>query len=245
MSQITTGLNLAHDDFCTSLNRIRRLAETVFDQTSIEPERLELNNTQQSGCTVLLTGFFEDFLKSAIREFVVSIPKTGVSFDELPKKMRRLHFEGGGKVLSDVVSREASGKPQFFRGISVDDVVSRLHSPTSGNSDEYFIVWEAFADTKQSPTSATVSDLLKALSISSIWPGIYEATGVRTLDATLSELIEKRNECAHTGRNTSVPTALQIIGYVDALEKIAQGIVHLLCERLVSFPCGADPYAWR
>lgn len=245
MSQITTELDVALADFEAALDRIDRLAQTIFQNTSVAPEIRELNETQQSGCTVLLTGFFEEFLKGAIRNYLCALPRTGIEFGKLPKKVRQTHYEGGGRVLSEVVGREARKKPQFFSGISADDVVFRLYSPANSNLKEYAIVWEAFADTKQSPTSDTVSDLLKGVDVGDVWPSIHTIAGKTTLDSQLRELVEKRNECAHTGRNRNAPTPPQILGYVEALRLIGRAVVELLSKKLVTVPCAPDPYAWR
>lgn len=245
MAQLTTELDAALSDFEAALDRIERLANQVFKDTSIDPSVRDLNETQQSGCTVLLTGFFEEFLKGVIRHYLCALPRTGIEFSKLPKKLRQTHYEGGGRVLSDVVGRAARNKVQFFAGISADDVVYRLYSPANSNVEEYAIVWEAFADTKQSPTSDTVSDLLKGVDIREVWTNIHDLAGRSTLATQLGELVERRNECAHTGRNRTVPTAPQILEYVDTLRLIGRAIVKLLSQKLGAVPCAADPYAWR
>lgn len=244
MSPFAHELRVARDDFGESLGRIEALANVLFGTTSLDPEILRLNETQQSGCTVLLTGFFEEFLKNSVKAFISAIPRTGLDFEKLPKKIKETHYEAGGKVLAEVARREAKKMPQLFSGSNVSGVISRLYSPTnSGN--EYYILWEAFADTKQSPNASNVADLLQRLTLSNIWPSIEGRCGDAGVSKVLQDLIDKRNECAHTGRIGSVPTPPEVLSYIDALRKISDAVVDMLDDKLNDLSLSMPVYEWR
>lgn len=233
MAGLSHDIWAANSDFHLSSARIDDLAETISFQVSLDPKIRARNETQQSGCTVLLTGFFEEYLKKTVKAYLCALACTGISFSALPKRMQRTHFEGGGKVLSTVISREEKNRAQLFSGITVDDVLRRLYSPKDKLSDGYYIVWEAFADTQQSPGTDSISGILKSLDVKNVWPSIEQLAGDTTIQTSLTELIEKRNECAHTGAAVLIPTPAEIRRYVLILDKITDAISTLLDQRLL------------
>ena len=231
---LASGLLLAYEDLDQSLARVEELANWLFESTTLaEPERTR-QETQRAGCAVLLVGVFESFLKGVVREHLRAVPRTGRTFAQLPEKMRNLHYEGGGRVLAEVMQRQRKQEPQFFAGITANDVVERLYSPQNEASTEYYLVWEAFADTRQSPKSSTVSDILKGLGVETVWPSIEGHADDAALITDLTDLIEKRNECAHTGRMSVVPSAPEILRYAQVIRKIGSASVHLLSAALTS-----------
>ena len=77
-----------------------------------------------------------------------------------------------------------------------------------------------------------VKDILQGLGMKNVWPSIEAKVGTSALANLLTDLITNRNECAHTGRNKVVPSPPELIAFVDALDKISEGIVGVLDDEL-------------
>jgi RiboL-PSP-HEPN len=231
-------------DFQGSLNRVESLANSIFLATSVEENARLINETQQSAATVLLTGYFEAFLKEVMRAYVSELSKSGTAFGDLPATVRQRHFENGGRVLQDVTNRAAKNLSSKFGNVRPEDVVTRLYSPVASIDGNYSILWEAFADTQESPRSTVVSSLLQNLGLKDAWPAIEGAAKSSGLAESLNALIEVRNECAHTGRISNVPTPPEIIQYINTLRSIGSAIVEVLESALMAYrPAGATPLA--
>jgi hypothetical protein len=220
-------------DFVTSLARIRALANSIIDETAAALAKSairDLHETQQCGAVVLLTGYFEAFLKDLVRRFVEDLSASGVAFTGLPVKIRDRHFEGGGRVLTKAVEFARKGKPTPFGNATPQDIVARLHS-ASNTGGTYQIVWEAFADTQANPGPDVVKQIAEGLGLTDFWRKISANSGdpARWSDSALTtklgDLITKRNACAHTGTVSPIPTAPDILDFADMLQAIGTGFV--------------------
>ena len=115
--------------------------------------------------------------------------------------------------------------------------MARLHSGLAGTGD-YEIVWEAFADTEANPSPEVVRGIAKRLGVSDFWPTISEKSGEparwsdTALTSMLTDLITKRNECAHTGKVSPIPTTSEVLDFVDMLEVLSQSFVYALNDEL-------------
>ncbi|MBP7676988.1 MAG: hypothetical protein KBB14_11755 [Thermoanaerobaculia bacterium] len=188
----------------------------------------ERHETYLCGVVILMTGYFETFLKEAVRLFVGHVSRSGKPFVSLPTKMKDHHYEGGARVLTEVTRASGKAGPPKWAA-SASDVVDRLHSVAA--SATYAILWEAFADTRANPTDDVVSELLSRLCINDPWRKIEQHTGALKaahLRANLNSLVGTRNACAHTGTMTPPPTSGTVIEHIDCLTAIALGIAAVL-----------------
>ena len=238
-------------DFGTSLNRIRALANSIVNATAAalaDAATRELHETQQCGAVVLLTGYFEAFLKDLVRRYIEDLSASGIAFTGLPEKIRNQHFEGGGKVLSKAVEFARKGKPAPFGNATPQDIVARLHSASNAGGN-YEIVWEAFADTQANPGPDVVKDIAQGLGLKDFWREVANHSGDPTrwsdsaLKTKLGDLIAKRNACAHTGTVSPIPTAPDILDFADMLQAIGTGFVTALEVKLAAHKASAAPAA--
>lgn len=230
-------------DFGTSLKRIRDLAQNIASATGAalaSSAVRDLHETQQCGAIVLMTGYFEAFLKDVVRRFIQDLALSGLAFSGLPESIRDRHFEGGGKVLTRASEFARRGKPAPFGNATREDIVARLHSAT-GAGVTYQIVWEAFADTQANPGPDIVRDIAQGLGLRDVWPTIASNSGDPTrwsptgLTSKLADLVAKRNACAHTGTVSPVPAAADILDFADMLEALGAGLVGALEAELRAF----------
>lgn len=235
-------------DFGISLNRIRALANSILAATGAALANTairELHETQQCGSVVLLTGYFETFLKDLVRRYIEDMSASGVAFSGLPKGIRERHFEGGGKVLTKAVEFARKGKPAPFGNATPQDIVARLHSASAGGS--YQIVWEAFADTQANPGPDVVREIANGLGLKNFWPTVSNHSGnaARWSDSALinqlKDLIGKRNACAHTGTVSPIPTAGDLLDFADMLEALGTGFVTALEAELAVHKASVSP----
>jgi len=107
-------------------------------------------------------------------------------------------------------------------------IAVRLASVTG--APPYDLLWEASADTQGNPSSEVLRDSLSKFSVQDPLAKLATETGYSktTIQSTLNSLIAVRNECAHSGRAVANPTASDVIGYCDFLEKMAEGLVRVL-----------------
>jgi hypothetical protein len=223
-------------DFHTSLARIRLLADSIVASTGTalsDPKLLSLHETEQCGAVVLLSGCFEAFLKDLVRQFFNALSGLGLPFSGLPRKIRDGHFERGGRVLSEVAAAARTGRACRFGSGTREDVAPRLHS-VSAPRGPYRIVWEAFADTQQNPGPKVVKEIANDLGVADFWRFVSRSSGNparwsdTALESKLGDLVMKRNECAHTGKVSPVPTAVEVVEFVELLEVVGAGFVAAL-----------------
>ncbi|RYZ17904.1 MAG: hypothetical protein EOO70_00570 [Myxococcaceae bacterium] len=238
-------------DFGTSLNRIRALANSILAATGsalADPMIRELHETQQCGAVVLMTGYFEAFLKDMVRRFIEDLSVSGVTFAGLPEDIRNRHFEGGGNVLTKASEFARKGKAAPFGSATREDLVARLHS-ASNAAGSYQIVWEAFADTQANPGPLVVKEIAHNLGVKKFWPTVSTHSGNparwsdSALTTKLADLIVKRNACAHTGTVSPIPTASDILDFTDMLEALGTGFVTALEVELVAHRASVKPAA--
>jgi hypothetical protein len=227
-------------DFASSLNRIRALANSIVTGTPAalaDPAQLSLHETQQCGAIVLLTGYFEAFIKDLVRRFIEELSTCGVPFAGFPKDIRNRHFEGGGRVLTKASEAARRRRATPFGNAPREDIVARIHSASSP-SGSYQIVWEAFADTEANPSPDVVARIARDLGVGNFWRTVSRKSGDpkrwsdTAITSELSDLIAKRNECAHTGKASPVPTAADVLEFADLLESVGGGFVSALEEVL-------------
>jgi hypothetical protein len=232
-------------DFGTSLNRIRTLANSIVSDTAsalADAAVRELHETQQCGAVVLLTGYFEAFLKDLVRRYIEDLSTSGVAFLKLPENIRDKHFQGGGEELSKVVVQSSRRRP--VGNATAEDLVTRLHSAFD-STDSYQIVWEGFADTQANPGPSVVNDIAKGLGLQDFWRQVSKHSGDPTrwsdsaLKTKLGDLIAKRNACAHTGTVSPIPTASDILDFADMLQAIGTGFVASLEVELANHRASA------
>jgi|SRR5579884_680521 len=232
----------ALNDFKISLQAVTALATHILSETGAalaDPNVLQRHEIQQCACPVLLTGYFESFLKDVVKAFVSALSNRGLPFASLPDRIKQVHFEGGGRVLlslAKTLKRSASGST-LFPHTTPEDVVFRLDSARANPSGGYDILWEAFANTSANPGPDVVAGLLRDLNVQAPWPTIAAAAAENesTLTSRLGDLIVVRNACAHTGKMSPVPSPSKIIDYSDTLSKIAEGIVVVLEGELAKY----------
>jgi hypothetical protein len=156
----------------------------------------------------------------------------------LPEEIRNCHFEGGGRVLTEASKAGRKGKSTSFGNASREDIVARLHSTSSGVGS-YQILWEAFADTEANPSPDVVKSIGKNLGLANFWPTLSRKTGDQArwsdtaLTSQLTDLIAKRNECAHTGKVAPIPSASEILNFADMLKALGTGFTSALEDKLV------------
>ena len=216
------------EEFRVSLERVRILAEKLSDEGLVFDSRLLVHETQLSGAIVLLSGYFEAFLKNAVRSVLRAIASNA----PLPDNLRSQHIKGAAKVLESSIR---------FGGVTPESVLARLHyalnEPTRTPRE---FVWEAFADTQSNPDKGAVARIADNLGVKQFWPTVFKHSllvqkghSEQTMLDSLTALIAKRNECAHTGRAITPPSTEEVKSYVVVLDGLAKGFTATLKESLL------------
>jgi hypothetical protein len=221
---------LATDSFLSSLDIIDHVGLSISSPEALKSAQLPVTNAISCACVVILSGYFENFLKDVIREYIESVNGLGKPLCDIPFSMQYKHYSGGAEALTWASKRDKDlGTTAYSQ-----DLTRRL-----GSLDQavgYALAWEAFANTKSNPGADTVSALLSGLEVEKAWT---EINGLQTehgrLDTFLTSFIKMRNVCAHTGRHPSPPSGGDILGYVEKFRALACCIDMLMGIRLERF----------
>jgi hypothetical protein len=222
----------------SSLNRVRDITAEIDANAQAalrDSTILARHETTLCAATVILSGFLESFLKELAEDMVDEICNRAVPFASLPDKVRVTHFWDGAKCVSDIARRERSDNPLVLA--KATDAARRLASV--GSQLPYEMLWEAFAETQANPGPAEIREFLKRFAIDNPLPRLAAAmkVGENTLLIGLDSFMQVRNECAHTGSATNVPTTTGVREFCDLIEQIGVGIMTLFQEVL-----GKPPY---
>ena len=221
---------IATDDFLNSLSVMDSVASSLSIPDALRPSQLPITNAISCACIVLLSGYFESFLKDITKEYIEAINSLSKPLIEIPLNMQFKHYSGGAEALS-----WASKKDKNLRSTLISqDLTRRL-----GSLDQavgYTLAWEAFANTKSNPGSDTVASLLSGLEVEKAWVSINDLhKEYGRLDTFLISFIEMRNICAHTGRHSTPPSGADITDYVNKFRALAECIDMLIGLRLSDF----------
>lgn len=190
----------------------------------------------RSSFTVLLSGYLEDFLKEVARLAVRELGQRRIRFQDLPDRVRRAHFRHGAEVLN---SRAKESPSPTWTQATPYDLATRLASATGPNC---VLVWEAFADTGANPRFGVVKAFLKRFGVDELDQTLGQQLR-RPVAATkllLDELVDLRNECAHTGGLDNVPSPSKVRDQCDIVEEVAVAVTQILRNRFSSPPYGVD-----
>jgi hypothetical protein len=219
----------------TSLQRIRDITLDI-DANALRAlqnrSTLEMHETIQCATTVIVSGFFESFLKDVAEAFISVVTAKGIPFLKLPPKIQKTHFEDGGAM----VARKARNRGETaWIMCTTHDLARRLGSVVT--SVTYEIVWEAFADTKANPGPENIRCFMQRFGIAKVWPKLASKAKVSEslLITNLESYIRVRNECAHSGSALNIPTPNDVRDYCDQIDRLANAIVEVLEDHCASF----------
>ena len=223
-------------DFRRSLGRVRDIAndnDRNVAATLSDRALRDRYETIRCSATVILSGFFESFLKQLADKCIGAICATNRPFSSLPDRIRYSHYEFGGAVLSRRAQDDRAKRLSRIQA-TVENISSRLASVAAA---PYDLVWEAFAETYANPNSEAMAQYLRRFGIEKAWEKIAAVAGssATNLQTTLDTFLLLRHECAHTGTASTVPTPSEIRGFCDLLETIAASTVKVLEDHLSSF----------
>jgi hypothetical protein len=173
---------------------------------------------------VILSGFFESFLRNAADEYIAELCSRAVPFNNLPERIRATHYMGGANILLKRAEKEKRANPMSESALTAQQLASVV------SAMPYELVSEAFGDTRANPSATVVREFLGRFGIEQPGDKLVSVSGLSQsgLDTTFKSLIALRNECAHTGTAGNVPTGGEITDYCDFLDKVATAIIGIL-----------------
>jgi RiboL-PSP-HEPN len=229
----------------SSLSRVRDITVDIDGnaQAALADSTVQARHeTTLCAATVILSGFLESFLREVAEAVISDICNRAVPFSRLPDKIRITHFWEGANCLREIARQERSENPVVLAKAS--DAARRLAS-VGNPQPPYEIVWEAFAETQANPGPEQISAFLKRFDISDplrTLAGAMKSTP-NALELTLKSFMAIRNECAHTGSATNIPTTTDVRGFCDFIELLGTGILAVFQDRLGEPPYAAVPAA--
>jgi hypothetical protein len=221
-------------DFQGSLRRISDITVEIDAQAAQAladhrvAERLE---TMRCALLVILTGYLESFLRDTAQSFITNVNSRGIAYASLPVKLRSTNLEQGGHTLTQRVREERKGRSSWISASSAD-IAARLGSINSAVSCD--LVWEGFAQTRANPSFQVIKDFLSNFAIADPASSLAAATGMshQSINATMESLLTMRNESAHSGQPSIVPTPSTLRDCCAFLEKLAIALIQILSDEL-------------
>jgi len=219
-----------------SLDSVRAISDNIDArvQEALKDSTIQARHeTTLCAATVILSGFLESFLREVAEEVISDICNRQVPFINLPSEIRIAHYSDGALHLRKMTREDKKENPLVLGKAS--DAARRLASVGSPQLP-YEILWEAFAETQANPGPDQISTFLKRFDIDKPLPTLAEAMNIteNNLVLRLTSFMETRNECAHTGSASKVPTTTDVQGYCDLIEQLGNGIVtvfqNILCR---------------
>lgn len=228
--------------FKESLARIRDIINDINANTANALKDAAVRaryETIRCATMVILSGFFESFIRNVADEFITELCARGVPFDNLPERIRATHFAGGAALLLKRAEKEKHATPMSESAV----MVQRLASVISVMP--YELVSEAFGDTRANPSAQIVREFLGRFGIEHPGQQLTQTSGFSEsgLETTFRSFIALRNECAHTGTAGNVPTGGEITDICDFLDKVATAIVDILDAHFSLPPLRVPPAA--
>lgn len=220
----------ATTEYHQSLDTAEEVANSLLVPAALSPNRLAVTNAISCASVVLLSGYFESYLKDLIREYIEGINGLAKPLSAIPNNMQCKHYSGGAEALAWASKRDK----ELQTLVMSQDLSNRLASLSSVSG--YVLAWEAFANTKSNPGTDTIASLLSGLEIEKGWTTIHDlSTEYGRLDAFLTAFMKLRNVCAHTGRHNNPPTGADLLDYIDKFRRLSECIEMTIAVRLDQF----------
>jgi hypothetical protein len=220
--------------FAEALGSFRRQCDEVdaildwMDERAhqiLAERRFEQVNKIRAGCTVLLSGYLEEYLKEAVRCYCEELCKKSKPFFDLAPDLQRNFFRSAAKYLDRRTSGEGWKEADAVRrAIEAGKRIAALEA-----SPSYDLFWEELAETRGNPGPDVIRDLLKGLGLKDPWKSI-DSSGA--LQAKLKIFVEQRNRCAHSGSGGNPPEADVLRDIIGQLKRVTEQITLVLEAQL-------------
>lgn len=218
------------DDFISSLAIVKDVGRSLTEPKALKPSQLPITNAVCCGTVVLISGYFESFLKDLIRQYIEAINALAKPVTDIPLNMHHIHFSGGANALKWI-----SKKDKELKNTTMSQDFS-LRLASLSNSSGSILAWESFADTQSNPGADVLAKLMSGMQITDGWKSINDLTQCHgSLDVFLKTFMKIRNICAHTGSHNSPPTGSDILDYAEKFEAIGECLDMVLALRLLQF----------
>ena len=200
------------------------------------PQLQKLANTIYRSCVLLLSSYLEKFVETLVVESIDIINSANLVVSKIPSELRTTQIKDNIEALA--LETQNDRNFQNIQGILLksQEILSdfewfldnnRIHNSLSG---EPLISNNKFSN----PSPDKIEELFKNLGIRSI---IGKVVGVDTEPDKLNirykvkELIDKRNDIAHTGGTISV-TEHDIKDYLNYSIRLVQGLEKIVSQEL-------------
>lgn len=219
-------IHAAAQNFADSLATIDLVGIELSAPAALASGRLPITNAISCASVVLLSGYFENFLKNIIKEFIGNVNSLALPKSRIHDDLIRMHYAGGSEALAWAAKIDKNNG----NFATSEDLSRRLGSFIAGGSNT--LAWESFANTKSNPGPDVVVSLLKGLMIKGGWSEINALTSLHgRMDTFLTSFMVMRNICAHTGKHSSPPSGIDICRYVETFLAICECIDMLFAIR--------------
>jgi hypothetical protein len=223
------------NEFTVSAKPIEQLMHRIHSEASLalkDPSLRSQHHAVQCGSVVLLSGYLESFIRSLCENYFTVLSMKGFGMAQLGQEFLDLHLRQGAVHLADLVKREGKQSPKTFSNSS--EFVRKLVAPIADATKSP--TWEAFARTQGNPSPEVLKSVLRGLGIRGGLPAIEAAMKSRYSAAStqqfLQNLVDIRNECAHTGSAASIPAPSTVLDLVYFTRVLVLGVCRVVDQKI-------------
>lgn len=225
-------MRTAFSNLKVSLDHVRDIANDLQQRLLQPGQNIQTRSSTQTiscGTVVIMSGYFESFLADIAKAFIINLCNAQIPFNSLPVKIQTTHFTDGSRFLHDITRNRLR-----WHTSTKEDVLRRLNTVLTVTP--YELLWEAFADTNSNPGVQTVEEILKKCGLSDVWVLLKSKSNVEpeVQKLKLEAFVSLRNECAHTGTATTIPSPQKILETCDDLELLSNAMVEILNDHLLT-----------
>lgn len=184
--------------------------DTIAQRPPVEKDHNRVAALFRQGMAVVAFVALEDFIKMRTTESLERISRCGISFLDLPEKMRKATtHEAFGSIAFQLKIRSPEDRESYAQ-----ESAGAIFSTASEN---YSLYQHSFGFDSSNISSEAISKFLSAICISSAWNKMTELASQLDLGLDLKSRFESSARLRH--RAAHVPNASVTVGELETLRK--------------------------
>lgn len=242
MSFVVPRYSNAFDEYVHNRYEVNEILHTAppDGEQLTSPRRRELANALHRGSVMLLSGHLERYVESLVVEAIDAINSAAPPVNQIPEPLRMIQAE---QALFDAwgsSQRDRKKTMQIIKkSVSEFPWIWSDKDPCGNLKAEFLIGENRFSN----PTPYKINEVFDYFGIGKVVSkavDLYQSPDKGLIEIKVSELIQKRNEIAHTATASSL-TRQDVIDYLIHSRKLVRAI-DIVVGRQIQTITGAWPW---
>jgi hypothetical protein len=234
MSPETTPHSKPYEDYLENIKSVVYLLKTeppVKEQITLLPKR-KLANVIYCSCVLLFSSYLEKYIESIVVEMIDLVNKANLPVNRIPEQLRNSQIKDLLNELEEALEKEKSKTNIEAALIKTKDISERFNWFLNDTQLFHDLSGEPLIGDNRfsNPSPEKIDALFRVFGINSL---VGHAIALENkpdrgaLRDKVKEMIDKRNDIAHTG-GTVVLTREDVISYWVYSRRLVRGIDRIL-----------------